>query len=87
MKAIKGIKDSMLSIVLALAGIMSVAAVHFRHTARAAKDKVKRINHARQVEKAQMAAINKAAQELREREDAIQGDKFNPAVDFNDNDK
>ena len=87
MKALIWIKESFVSILLATVGILAVAAVHFRHTARAAKDEIKRTHQTIKQNRAEVKAINEANKRLKEQEDEIQSPNFDPTTDFIRRDK
>ena len=87
MKYLKMLKSSLTSILLAIAGVLSVVVVQLRHAKRAAQDKLKRQKALRQAEREAQQAIIEESEKLEKAKDEIQQDTYNPISSMSRYDK
>ncbi|MDH5602163.1 MAG: hypothetical protein OEY78_12770 [Gammaproteobacteria bacterium] len=87
MNALRWIKDSFVSILLASVGILAVLLTHFRHKSRQLKDKVKVINANRKAEKLAIKGILEEAKRREAKEAEIMSDDYDPRDWFSRNNR
>ena len=87
MNALRWIKDSALSLLLAMVGILAVLLTHFRHQAKQLKDQVKRTHHTIKTNRAQVKVMVEQAKKREEELNEIQSDTYNPRDSFGRFDK